>query len=72
MVHKIKTRVKAIDHKIIKVLLENDEYLTTKEVAELAGISWNTALFHLNRLYEKGWIEMIERGNRQYWRGTSI
>jgi predicted transcriptional regulator len=73
MVHKLESRLSPIDHKIIKALLESDEYLSTKEIAKLAGeISWNTALLHLNILYHKGWIERKVIGNRQYWRGTSI
>jgi len=72
MVHKLKTNLVPIEHKIVKVLLEHDYYLSTKEVAEKAGISWNTALFHLNKLHEKGWIEREERGNRIYWSAYTL
>lgn len=57
-----------IEHKILKVLLEHNYYLTTTQVADLAGISWNTAQSYLETLYGYGWINKQKRGTRVLWK----
>ena len=72
MVHKVKPRLNPIEHKIVKVLLEHDYSLSTKEIAEKSGISWNTALFYLKKMHERGWIEREQIGNRTYWSAYTL
>jgi len=64
---KRRTKINPIDHKIIKTMLEEGGPLTTREIARESEISWNTALIHLEKMRDKGWVRSIERGNRLYW-----
>ena len=56
------------DSQILRVLLKKNYYLTTTQVAKLAGVSWNTADKYLREAYKKGWINTKKRGNRRLWR----
>ena len=56
--------IDAIDEKILKVLVECGEFISTKEVARKSGISWNTADGHLHKLYNKGIINHENLGAR--------
>ena len=52
---------------ILSALLKSDVFMTTAEVAEEAGVSWNTALSHLRYFYAKGWVE--KKGKKVlYWK----
>ena len=64
MVH----RLSPIEKQILKVLLEHDYYLSTREVSIKARISWNTAFNYLKEFHKKDWIAHMRRGNRNYWR----
>lgn len=56
-----------IQAKILTVLIQNGDYMTTAQVASESKISWNTALFYLKEFYKKGWVE--KEGERTiYWR----
>lgn len=48
---------------ILSVLLRDGGWLNTTEIAEEAGMSWNTALKYLGRMYRKGWL--ARKG--KYW-----
>lgn len=63
-----KFKLHPIEYKILKVLLEHNYYLTTTQVADLAGISWNTAQSYLEILYSYGWINKQNRGTRVLWK----
>jgi DNA-binding MarR family transcriptional regulator len=65
---KSKPSLKPQEIQILKTLLEHDYHMNTTQVAKITGISWNTADKHLKKFYELGWIERVERGNRDYWR----
>lgn len=68
MTRKTKPQLKPQESRILKALLEHDYSLNTTQVAEFANVSWNTADKYLNKFYDLGWIEKMERGNRDYWR----
>lgn len=52
---------------ILSVLLKSEFFMTTAEIADEAGVSWNTALSHLNYFYTKGWVE--KKGKKVlYWK----
>lgn len=57
--------------KIIEALLEYGTYGTTTTIAVKAGVSWNTALKHLNFFKEQNWIYEHKQGNRSYWKGVA-
>jgi predicted ArsR family transcriptional regulator len=59
---------KVQDKAILKTLLEHDYWLSTKEIAEETDMSWNTAKFHLDKLYEWGWVSKKNRGKKELWR----
>lgn len=42
--------------------------MTTREVAMISGVSWNTASRYLKYFNNKGWISRKTVGNRVYWR----
>ena len=54
--------------RILKTLLEHNYHMSTTQVAKISGISWNTADKYLKKFRKLGWIEKVERGNRDYWR----
>jgi predicted HTH transcriptional regulator len=55
------------ERQILKVLLEN-QFLSTRQVAEKAGISWNTAKKYLDKFLEDKWIEHKSTGKKDYWK----
>jgi len=57
-----------IEHKILKVMLERKRYMTSRKIARLSRISWNTAKSYLNEFYDMGWVTYKKRGNRIYWK----
>jgi Fic family protein len=63
-----KPRLKPQELRILKTLLEHNYYLNTTQVANLAGISWNTADKYLKKFRRSKWIDHMKRGNRDYWR----
>lgn len=80
MVHKAVHNVKPIqrlvgldytDKNILKVLLENGYFMTTREVAKKAEISWNTAIYRLRQLYQKGLINHDKRGKKELWEASA-
>lgn len=64
-----KEKLDPIKSKILTVLLREGEFMTTAEVAEEAGISWNTAFAHLRFLHHKRWIQK-EGETTIYWRAV--
>lgn len=54
---------------VLKTLLESGEFLSTREIAGKAEISWSTADRWLKNLDKRGWIVHKKIGNRDYWRG---
>jgi len=63
-----KQKLKAGEYRILKTLLEHDYELSTTEVAEMTGMSWNTVKRYLDKFHDSGWIEESRVGNREYWR----
>jgi len=59
--------LKPQEKQILKTLLENP-YLTTRQVAEKTGISWNTAKKYLDKFLEFKWIEHKTTGKKDYWK----
>ena len=64
----IQIKMRPIDMRIIKMLLESDYYLTTLQISKGASISWNTAERHLKELFKKGWVYKKEAGRTAYWK----
>lgn len=63
----MKPKLTPIESKILTVLIKNDDYMTTAQVAKEAKMSWNTALIYLNKFFEKEWVEKL--GDRTvYWK----
>lgn len=57
-----------IQSRIIKVMLERRRFMSTKKIAEMAQISWNTAEKYLSEYKQRGWVKHKKRGNRSYWK----
>ena len=53
---------------ISKVLLEANYRLSTRQVAKITNLSWNTADKYLNQLWCRRWISKYEVGKIEYWR----
>jgi len=49
---------------ILRILLKRKSWINTTQIAKLTGMSWNTAIKYLQRMYNRGWLSM--KGN--YWR----
>ncbi len=56
--------ITSYERAILSVLLRKRIWLNTTQIADLTGISWNTALKYLQRMYNLGWLS--RKGN--YWR----
>ena len=52
------------EKEILRVLLKRKSWLNTTQIANRAGISWNTAKNYLERMYNRGWLR--RKGN--YWK----
>lgn len=61
-------RLTPIEHKVLKVLVERNRFITAREVASRAKVSWNTADRYIRRFYQKGWLSRYTSGNRIYWK----
>jgi predicted HTH transcriptional regulator len=61
------TELNPQEKQILKVLLENP-YITTRQVAQKAKISWNTAKKYLDKFLENKWIEHQGKGKKDYWK----
>lgn len=55
------------EEKILEVLYNCPVTLSTKEVAEQAGISWETARDRLEELFQEGYVESEDQGNSIQW-----
>jgi DNA-binding Lrp family transcriptional regulator len=55
------------EEKVLEVLYDCPVTLSTKEVAEQAGISWETAKDRLEELFDKGYVESEDQGNSIQW-----
>ncbi|MEK6886073.1 MAG: winged helix-turn-helix transcriptional regulator [Nanoarchaeota archaeon] len=53
----MKEKLNPIESKIITVLVQNGDYMTTAQIAKEAKISWNTAINYLTAFHKKGWVE---------------
>ena len=62
------TKLKPIEHKILKCLVESNTFLSTREVSIFSGVSWNTADNYLKSFHEKKWIMRRPVGKRTYWK----
>lgn len=60
-----------IEHKILKVLVERRWFISTSEIADISGVSWNTADVYLKRFYTRGWVLRKVVGNRCYWKAKT-
>jgi predicted transcriptional regulator len=63
--------IKPQDKEILKALLEHDYWLSTTEVADKAGISWNTAKGHLEKLHKLRWIAKKRIGVKEEWKAEA-
>jgi len=66
----MKEKLNPSEKEILKILIENAGFHTTRETAELSGISWNTANKYLKKFKTKKWIDYEKRGVREYWKAT--
>lgn len=55
------------EKRIINLLYVARRPLTTKQVSEKLCIAWQTAKDNLMSLYEKGYVNLEDKGNRNYW-----
>lgn len=63
----MKNKLNPIESKILTVLIQNGDYMTTAQIAKESAISWNTALLYLKKFDTLGWVEKI--GERTtYWK----
>lgn len=66
----MRKKLSPIRSKILTVLIKNDDYMTTAQVAKEAKISWNTALVYLKSLNKKGWVEKLGKITL-YWKAIT-
>lgn len=62
-----KKKLSPIESRILTILIQNEDHITTSQVAKATKISWNTALRHLKKFYDLGWIDKFESGSTIYW-----
>jgi len=62
-------KLNSTEKAIIKVFLERNEWLTTREISLITEQSWNTVKKYCDQFLENGWIKRQKRGNREYWKG---
>ena len=53
--------------RILQVLSFALRPLTTSQIAQMSGISYNTAVKHLSALHRQGRIRMNRMGNKILW-----
>jgi Mn-dependent DtxR family transcriptional regulator len=53
---------------ILRLLKTARRPLTTSQVAEKLGISWETAKKYLGVLHQSRYVSMKHEGNRIYWK----
>lgn len=56
--------ITSYERDILRVLLRKRIWLNTTQIANLTGMSWNTALKYLQKMYDRSWI--MKKGN--YWK----
>ena len=49
---------------LLRVLLRRKSWINTTQISSLTGMSWNTAIKYLQRMYNRGWLS--KKGN--YWK----
>ncbi len=49
---------------ILRVLLKRKSWINATQISRLTGISWNTVIKYLQRMYNRGWLS--RKGN--YWK----
>lgn len=55
------------EKRIINLLYVARRPLTTRQVSEKLGVAWQTAKDNLTSLKKKCYVDMEDRGNRNYW-----
>jgi predicted transcriptional regulator len=65
-----KRTLTAIEQRILTVMIENAGSHSTRGIAELSGLSWNTAQKYLEQFLKDKWIDHYKKGNRDYWKAT--
>lgn len=60
-----------IDKKILKFIEKSDWPVTTEQVAEGAGVSWNTAQIHLYKIQVMKKIKGKRVGRQNQWMRTN-
>jgi len=55
------------EERILKILARGKRELTTLQVSEFSGISYNTTRNYLEKLKTKGKVKKVDLGNRIYW-----
>jgi predicted transcriptional regulator len=66
----MKRTLNPIEQRILTAMIENTGFHSTREIAELSGVSWNTAEKYLQQFLKNKWIEHYKSGNRDYWKAT--
>jgi len=56
---------------ILKTLLEHCFFLTTRQAAQHAGVSWVTADKYLRELEQCGWVSHTNRNGKDYWKAEA-
>lgn len=49
---------------ILRVLLRRKSWINATQISSLTGMSWNTAMKYLQKMYGRGWLS--KKGN--YWK----
>lgn len=56
--------ITSYERDILRVLLRRKGWINTTKMSNLTGMSWNTAVKYLQRMYSRGWLS--RKGN--YWK----
>lgn len=49
---------------LLRVLLKRKSWINTTSISNLTGMSWNTAIKYLQKMYNRGWLSK----NGNYWK----
>jgi DNA-binding IclR family transcriptional regulator len=64
-----KNKLTITERLILTALVKNrDDYKNTSQIAQEAGISWNTAHTCLVEFEKRGWVEREGAGTTSYWK----
>ena len=53
---------------LVQTLLKHQNFLSTREISDLASVHWQTAYKHLKKFKNRGWVAYRKRGKKELWK----